>query len=125
ALLRQPGAWRTPSIDEVNGVTDGVAGDRLRNRDTALNELVNASAGFVSGQVSASTKDAANPAFRGMRDAPARSWDSLIPAGGRFLTPWGARKPLGAGVVEQKQVRDQSLATSTQRYLENYANVHD
>lgn len=49
-------------------------------------------------------------------------WDDLIPPGAKFLTPAGQPRRLGDGFHEQKVVSDQILATSGQRFLENYSN---
>ncbi|RPJ88503.1 hypothetical protein DY367_27645, partial [Achromobacter xylosoxidans] len=49
------------------------------------------------------------------------SWDSLVPAGAKFLTPSGQPKRLGDGFYEQKLVSDQILATTGQRFLDKYS----
>jgi len=49
------------------------------------------------------------------------SWDSLAPAGAKFLTPSGQPKRLGDGFYEQKLVSDQILATTGQRFLDKYS----
>ncbi|CUJ44435.1 Filamentous hemagglutinin [Achromobacter ruhlandii] len=48
-------------------------------------------------------------------------WDALAPAGAGFLTPSGQPRRLGDGFLEQKLVSDQILASSGQRFLENYS----
>ncbi|WP_050978194.1 hemagglutinin repeat-containing protein [Bordetella petrii] len=46
-----------------------------------------------------------------------------IPDGAPFLTPSGQPRRLGDGFYEQKLVSDQILATTGQRFLENYADA--
>ncbi len=47
-------------------------------------------------------------------------WSALLPAGAGFLTPTGQPRRLGDGFYEQRLVSDQILASSGQRFLENY-----
>ncbi|WP_162876242.1 hemagglutinin repeat-containing protein [Achromobacter insuavis] len=54
-------------------------------------------------------------------DARPPDRDALFPASAGFLTPTGQPRRLGDGFYEQKLVSDQILASSGQRFLENYS----
>ncbi|MGE4438956.1 hemagglutinin repeat-containing protein, partial [Achromobacter sp.] len=54
-------------------------------------------------------------------DARLPDWSALLPPGAGFLTPTGQPRRLGDGFYEQKLVSDQILASSGQRFLENYS----
>ncbi|WP_395757240.1 hemagglutinin repeat-containing protein [Achromobacter sp. EB05] len=58
---------------------------------------------------------------KGSSDARPPDWDALFPASAGFLTPTGQPRRLGDGFYEQKLVSDQILASSGQRFLENYS----
>ncbi|CAB3857225.1 hypothetical protein LMG26841_02269 [Achromobacter dolens] len=58
---------------------------------------------------------------KGSSDARPPNWDALFPASAGFLTPTGQPRRLGDGFYEQKLVSDQILASSGQRFLENYS----
>ncbi|PTN50520.1 filamentous hemagglutinin, partial [Achromobacter xylosoxidans] len=73
--------------------------------------------GHVSGG-SSGTGVAAGGALTGSRLG---GWAALIPPGAKFLTPSGQPRRLGDGFYEQKAVSDQILATTGQRFLENYS----
>ncbi|AOU90937.1 two-partner secretion domain-containing protein [Achromobacter ruhlandii] len=54
-------------------------------------------------------------------DARLSDWSALLPPGAGFLTPTGQPRRLGDGFYEQRLVSDQILASSGQRFLENYS----
>lgn len=58
---------------------------------------------------------------KGPSDARRPDWDALLSASAGFLTPTGQPRRLGDGFYEQKLVSDQILASSGQRFLENYS----
>ncbi|WP_447920685.1 hemagglutinin repeat-containing protein [Achromobacter aegrifaciens] len=101
-LLSQPGALPGTTIGGGAGSGGGLAGERAGQ--PSAGGIVNA--GVTGG----------NPS-----GARLGSWDSLAPAGAKFLTPSGQPKRLGDGFYEQKLVSDQVLATTGQRFLESYS----
>ncbi|QQB36310.1 hemagglutinin repeat-containing protein [Achromobacter deleyi] len=54
-------------------------------------------------------------------DARLPDWSVLLPPGAGFLTSTGQPRRLGDGFYEQRLVSDQILASSGQRFLENYS----
>ena len=58
---------------------------------------------------------------KGPSDVRRPDRDALFPASAGFLTPTGQPRRLGDGFYEQKLVSDQILASSGQRFLENYS----
>ncbi|WP_238923236.1 hemagglutinin repeat-containing protein [Achromobacter ruhlandii] len=103
-LLRQPGTLPGVLAGETAGGGDRRAGDPVLVSPPARQNGDMAGAG-----------DALPVARLG-------GWDDLIPPGAKFLTPAGQPRRLGDGFHEQKVVSDQILATSGQRFLENYSN---
>jgi len=99
------------------GASGGLDGQRLGVQGASGPAGAALSAG---GSLSAS---GATAAADGQKLSGARlgSWDSLVPAGAKFLTPSGQPKRLGDGFYEQKLVSDQILATTGQRFLDGYA----
>ena len=117
-LLRQPGALPGTSIDNTAGAGAGLTGDRKQGDNPSGGVNANTGAdGHVSGG-SSGTGVAAGGALTGSRLG---GWAALIPPGAKFLTPSGQPRRLGDGFYEQKAVSDQILATTGQRFLENYS----
>ncbi|MGB3434168.1 hemagglutinin repeat-containing protein [Achromobacter sp.] len=99
------------------GANSGLDGQRLDAQGASGPSGATLGAG---GSLSAS---GATAAANGQNLSGARlgSWDSLVPAGAKFLTPSGQPKRLGDGFYEQKLVSDQILATTGQRFLDKYS----
>ncbi len=99
------------------GASGGLNGQRL----DAQGASGPAGAAFgAGGSLSASGATAAADG-QNLSGARLGSWDSLVPAGAKFLTPSGQPKRLGDGFYEQKLVSDQILATTGQRFLDKYS----
>ncbi|MGE8657767.1 MAG: hemagglutinin repeat-containing protein [Achromobacter sp.] len=103
-LLRRPGTLPGVLAGESAGGGDRHAGDPVLVSPPARQNGDTAGAGDA------------------LPVAPPGGWDDLIPPGAKFLTPAGQPRRLGDGFHEQKVVSDQILATSGQRFLENYSN---
>ncbi|WLW64073.1 hemagglutinin repeat-containing protein [Achromobacter aegrifaciens] len=99
------------------GASGGLDGQRLDAQGAS--GLGGATLG-AGGSLSASGATAAADG-QNLSGARLGSWDSLVPAGAKFLTPSGQPKRLGDGFYEQKLVSDQILATTGQRFLDKYS----
>ncbi|WP_241054799.1 hemagglutinin repeat-containing protein, partial [Achromobacter xylosoxidans] len=117
-LLRQPGALPGAATGETAGDGGHPAGGSASESAPARIK-VNTGA---EGQVAPGIPGIPVAAGDTSRVARPGGWDDLIPPGARFLTPSGQPRRLGDGFHEQKVVSDQILATSGQRFLENYSN---
>lgn len=110
------GAGQTGPAVSANG---GLTGER----NAAPGAANVTGAGPQSGAVAGATGGGNVGAAGAIEGARAVGWDGLVPAGARFLTPSGQPKRLGDGFYEQKLVTDQIMATTGQRYLDNYSNA--
>jgi filamentous hemagglutinin len=99
------------------GASGGLDGQRLDAQGAS------GPAGAALGTGGSLSASGATAAVDGQNLSGARlgSWDSLVPAGAKFLTPSGQPKRLGDGFYEQKLVSDQILATTGQRFLDKYS----
>ena len=99
------------------GASGGLDGQRLDAQGAS------GPAGAALGTGGSLSASGATAAADGQNLSGARlgSWDSLVPAGAKFLTPSGQPKRLGDGFYEQKLVSDQILATTGQRFLDKYS----
>ncbi|WP_192492132.1 hemagglutinin repeat-containing protein [Achromobacter sp. ACM03] len=99
------------------GASSGLDGQRLDAQGAS------GPAGATLGTGGSLSASGATAAADGQNLSGARlgSWDSLVPAGAKFLTPSGQPKRLGDGFYEQKLVSDQILATTGQRFLDKYS----
>ncbi|WP_175214079.1 hemagglutinin repeat-containing protein [Achromobacter aegrifaciens] len=99
------------------GASGGLDGQRLDAQGAS------GPAGATLGTGGSLSASGATAAADGQNLSGARlgSWDSLAPAGAKFLTPSGQPKRLGDGFYEQKLVSDQILATTGQRFLDKYS----
>ncbi|WP_313387883.1 hemagglutinin repeat-containing protein [Achromobacter aegrifaciens] len=99
------------------GASGGLDGQRLDAQGAS------GPAGTAFGAGGSLSASGATAAADGQNLSGARlgSWDSLVPAGAKFLTPSGQPKRLGDGFYEQKLVSDQILATTGQRFLDKYS----
>ncbi|WP_063580937.1 hemagglutinin repeat-containing protein [Achromobacter ruhlandii] len=116
-LLRQPGASPGISAGGIADDVDPAAGSAAESAPARLN--INAGAQSQVGSVAPGIPVVAGDP---VTEAHPGGWYDLIPPGAKFLTPAGQPRRLGDGFHEQKVVSDQILATSGQRFLENYAN---